>query len=315
MHAANSAAMLRDPAAHFDMVRCGIAVYGMDPFGEDPARARWSRRLSSSSRRRGQGCAGRGRAPATAGASWPSATRYLGVLPIGYGDGWRRGLSNDAEVLIGGRRYPLVGTVSMDNVTVDLGAGRAERVARGAGGADRRSGARADHRGGARAASGHDQLRDHLWPDAARAALLPPRRRAAGPSASDPPSWRHRGMNDGLRGRPHRRWPAPRPGWWAARCATALLGRPTADLDVVVDGDPAQAARAVARAAGRAACFALSEDFGAWRVVARDGSWQVDVEPMRGGSLEADLALRDFTVNAIAEPLAGGAHDRSARRA
>jgi alanine racemase len=43
------------------------------------------------------------------------------VLPIGYGDGWRRGLSNNADVLVRGRRYPLVGTVSMDNVTIDLG--------------------------------------------------------------------------------------------------------------------------------------------------------------------------------------------------
>jgi len=86
-----------------------------------------------------------------------------------------------------------------------------------------------------------------------------------------------------------------------------VLGRPTADLDLVVDGDSAEAARAVARAAGRAACFALSEDFGAWRVVARDRSWQVDVEPLRGGSLEADLAMRDFTINAIAEPIEGGA--------
>jgi poly(A) polymerase len=85
-----------------------------------------------------------------------------------------------------------------------------------------------------------------------------------------------------------------------------LLGRPTADVDVVVEGDPATAAREVARAAGRAACFALSEEFGSWRVIARDGSWQLDVEPLRGGSLEADLALRDFTVNAIAEPIAGG---------
>ncbi|HYM56100.1 MAG TPA: HDIG domain-containing protein [Solirubrobacteraceae bacterium] len=84
-------------------------------------------------------------------------------------------------------------------------------------------------------------------------------------------------------------------------------GGETADVDVVVDGDPAEAARAVARAAGRAACFALSEEFGSWRVVAREGSWQVDVEPMRGGALEEDLALRDFTVNAIAEPLDGGA--------
>ncbi len=53
------------------------------------------------------------------------------MLPIGYGDGWRRGLSNNADVLVGGRRYPLVGTVSMDNVTIDLGADAgAERAAR-----------------------------------------------------------------------------------------------------------------------------------------------------------------------------------------
>ncbi|MGA9875223.1 MAG: HD domain-containing protein, partial [Solirubrobacteraceae bacterium] len=79
---------------------------------------------------------------------------------------------------------------------------------------------------------------------------------------------------------------------------------------VVLDGDPAEAARAIAktaRSAGAgAACFALSEEFGAWRVVARGGAWQVDVECMRGGSLDVDLALRDFTVNAIAEPLDGG---------
>lgn len=89
-----------------------------------------------------------------------------------------------------------------------------------------------------------------------------------------------------------------------------VLGRPVVDLDVVIDGDPAGAARAIAQAAKRtgpgAACFPLSEEFGAWRVVARGGAWQVDVEGMRGGSLQADLALRDFTVNAIAEPLDGG---------
>jgi poly(A) polymerase len=85
-----------------------------------------------------------------------------------------------------------------------------------------------------------------------------------------------------------------------------LLGRETADYDVVVDGDPARAARAVARAGSPAACFSLSEEFGSWRVVARDSSWQVDVEPLRAATLEEDLALRDFTVNAIARPLAGG---------
>jgi poly(A) polymerase len=88
-----------------------------------------------------------------------------------------------------------------------------------------------------------------------------------------------------------------------------LLERATADLDVVIDGDPAAAARALARGAGQgaAASFALSEGFGAWRVVARDGSWQIDVERMRGETLREDLELRDFTVNAIAEPVAGGA--------
>ena len=89
-----------------------------------------------------------------------------------------------------------------------------------------------------------------------------------------------------------------------------LLGRLGADLDVVLDGDPGEGARAIAQAAksagAPAACFALSEEFGAWRVVARKGTWQVDVEAMRGSTLEADLRLRDFTVNAIAEPLAGG---------
>jgi poly(A) polymerase len=100
---------------------------------------------------------------------------------------------------------------------------------------------------------------------------------------------------------------AGRPAWLVGGAPRdRALGRDVLDVDVVIDGDTAEAARAVARAAGRAACFALSDEYGAWRVVARDHSWQVDVEPLRGGSLEADLALRDFTVNAIAEPLSGG---------
>jgi poly(A) polymerase len=84
-----------------------------------------------------------------------------------------------------------------------------------------------------------------------------------------------------------------------------LLGRPVEDLDIVVDGDVRTAAKALSRAAG-GPLFELSEAFGAWRVLAPDRSWQADLSPLRGGSLEADLALRDFTVNAIAEPLAGG---------
>src|SRR5262249_21382879 len=86
-----------------------------------------------------------------------------------------------------------------------------------------------------------------------------------------------------------------------------LLGRRGAgdDVDLAVEGDPRGAARRIARAAGGAA-FELSDAFGAWRVVGPGQVWQVDVTPLQGGTLESDLAARDLTVNAIAEPLAGG---------
>jgi putative nucleotidyltransferase with HDIG domain len=77
------------------------------------------------------------------------------------------------------------------------------------------------------------------------------------------------------------------------------------DFDLVLAGDVAAAARRLARTAD-AVAFVLSEEFGAWRVVARSGSWQADLNPLRGDRIEADLALRDFTINAIAEPLGGG---------
>jgi alanine racemase len=120
-HAANSAAVFRERRAHFDMVRCGIAVYGLDPFQGDPAERGLSPALSLHSyvadvkRFEPGDSAGYGR-------TWRADRETLvGVLPIGYGDGVRRGLSNNAEVLVRGRRHPLVGTVSMDNITIDLG--------------------------------------------------------------------------------------------------------------------------------------------------------------------------------------------------
>ena len=82
-----------------------------------------------------------------------------------------------------------------------------------------------------------------------------------------------------------------------------LLGRSTKDLDVIVDGDPGAAAKALRKATGGAA-FPLSETFGGWRVVAPDA--EIDLLPLHEGGLEADLAARDFTVNAMAEPLGGG---------
>lgn len=84
-----------------------------------------------------------------------------------------------------------------------------------------------------------------------------------------------------------------------------LLGRPTSDFDVAVEGDPGQAAARVARATGGTP-FRLSGEFGAWRVVGRHQSWNVDLVALRDGDIAADLAARDFTINAMAEPLAGG---------
>lgn len=84
-----------------------------------------------------------------------------------------------------------------------------------------------------------------------------------------------------------------------------LLGRSSTDFDVVLAGDPRSLARTLARATGGHP-FNLSQRFSAWRVLARDRSWQVDVMPLAGESIEQDLARRDFTINAIAAPLDGG---------
>lgn len=128
VHAANSAATLCEPASHFDFVRCGIAIYGLDPFQEDAAardlRAALSLRSYVASVR-----------PLAAGESAGYGRRFiaerdtwLATVPIGYGDGWRRALSNNADVLIGGRRLSQRGTVSMDSITVDLGPDSDVRV-------------------------------------------------------------------------------------------------------------------------------------------------------------------------------------------
>jgi hypothetical protein len=80
----------------------------------------------------------------------------------------------------------------------------------------------------------------------------------------------------------------------------AALGRDVVDVDLAVAQDPEVAARAIANAAGGPA-FSLSEEFGTWRALGPD--WHVDVSGLRGGSIAADLALRDFTINSVAVPL------------
>jgi putative nucleotidyltransferase with HDIG domain len=86
----------------------------------------------------------------------------------------------------------------------------------------------------------------------------------------------------------------------------AALGREVTDLDLAFAGDPAAAAKAIAQSSGGAHAFELSADFPTWRVAGPERSWQVDVAQLRGETIEADLAERDFTIGAVAVPLRGG---------
>jgi alanine racemase len=128
VHAANSAATLGEPAARFDMVRCGIALYGMDPFQEDPANHGLEPAFELVSYVAEAKTAAPGQSAGYGRRFVAEAPTCVGTVPIGYGDGVRRALTNNADVLVGGRRRPLIGTVSMDNVTIDLGDGGAAAV-------------------------------------------------------------------------------------------------------------------------------------------------------------------------------------------
>ena len=123
IHAANSAATLRVPESHFDMVRCGIALYGCDPMNEDPDATGLEQALELSSYVAAVKRAQPGDSIGYSRRFIAERPTWIATMPIGYADGVRRGLTNNGEVLISGRRYPLVGTVSMDNITADLGPG------------------------------------------------------------------------------------------------------------------------------------------------------------------------------------------------
>lgn len=118
-HVANSAATLRFPEARFDAVRCGIALYGLSPFGDDPVLhglepvLSWRSELAQVK-------------TLVAGESTGYGRRFvaerptrIGIVPVGYGDGFRRGLA-EAEVLVDGARRRIVGSVSMDAFGVEL---------------------------------------------------------------------------------------------------------------------------------------------------------------------------------------------------
>ena len=118
-HAANSAAALQLPTARFDAARCGVALYGLSPFGTDPAEdglepvLSWRSRLAQVKRLHPGESTGYGRRYVAEDHTW------IGLVPVGYGDGFRRDLTG-TEVLVGGERCRTVGTVSMDSFAVEL---------------------------------------------------------------------------------------------------------------------------------------------------------------------------------------------------
>jgi len=118
-HVANSAAALRLPEARLDAARCGIALYGLSPFGTDPGDdglepvLSWRSELALVKLLRAGESTGYGRRFVAAHDTW------VGVVPVGYADGFRRDLTG-AEVLVAGERRRVVGTVSMDAVVVEL---------------------------------------------------------------------------------------------------------------------------------------------------------------------------------------------------
>jgi alanine racemase len=120
-HIANSAATLRYAEARFDAVRCGIALYGISPFGADPAdeglepALRWESYVALVKRLEPGESTGYGRRYVADRAAW------IGIVPVGYADGFRRDMTG-SEVLVDGRRHRVVGTISMDALAVLLDA-------------------------------------------------------------------------------------------------------------------------------------------------------------------------------------------------
>jgi alanine racemase len=118
-HIANSAAVLRLPEARFEAARCGVALYGLSPFNTDPADdglepvLRWRSRLAQVKQLQPGESTGYGRRFVAERPTW------IGIVPVGYADGFRRDLTG-TEVRVGGERRRVVGTVSMDSFAVEL---------------------------------------------------------------------------------------------------------------------------------------------------------------------------------------------------
>ena len=118
-HISNSAGVLRYPTARFDAARCGIALYGISPFGTDPAEdglepaLRWESQLAQVRQVQPGDSTGYGRRWIAAEPTW------IGIVPVGYADGFRRDLTG-TEVRVAGELRRVIGTISMDALAVEL---------------------------------------------------------------------------------------------------------------------------------------------------------------------------------------------------
>jgi alanine racemase len=118
-HIANSAAALRIPSARFNAARCGIALYGLSPFGADPADdglepvLSWRSELAQVRQLRPGDSTGYGRVFVAEQPTW------IGIVPVGYADGFRRDLTG-TQVRVGSELRRVVGTISMDSFAVEL---------------------------------------------------------------------------------------------------------------------------------------------------------------------------------------------------
>lgn len=126
LHAANSAAMINFPETRLDMVRIGVCLYGLKPFeknGRFPAlepvlsfktKVLYVKDVPENT-------------PVSYGASYHTSKRTrIATLPVGYADGLSRGLSNKGSVLIRGKRYPIVGNITMDMIMTETGSDKIE---------------------------------------------------------------------------------------------------------------------------------------------------------------------------------------------
>jgi alanine racemase len=118
-HVANSAAALRLPESRFDAARCGIALYGLSPFGTDPVEdglepvLSWTSEIAQSKLLRAGESTGYGRGFVAERDTW------IGIMPVGYADGFRRDLTG-TEVRVGGELRRVISAVSMDATAVEL---------------------------------------------------------------------------------------------------------------------------------------------------------------------------------------------------